>query len=65
MGPCGGGMRRGGGRYPGYGQGFGFGGRQFISPKNELAALEAEEQDLEEQLAIIKEEKEALKKEIK
>lgn len=60
MGPCGGGMRCGG-----CGYGFGFGGRRFVSPKNELSALEAEERDLEEQLEIIREEKEALKKEAK
>jgi hypothetical protein len=65
MGPCGGGMRRGGGCCPGCGRGFGFGGRQFISPKNELSALEAEKRSLEEQLAIVREEKEALKKETK
>ena len=62
MGSCQGGMGRGGN---GFGRGrFGFGGgRQFISPKNELAVLEAQEQDLEERLAMIREEKEALKKE--
>jgi len=57
LGPCGGGMRRGW-RYWG---GYGFGFRRFISPKNELAALEEEEKILEEELAAIKEEKAALK----
>ncbi|MBU4368989.1 DUF5320 family protein, partial [Patescibacteria group bacterium] len=36
LGPCGGGMRRGWGCRGGYGFGF----RRFISPKNEMAALE-------------------------
>jgi len=55
MGLCGRGM--------GYGRGFGrgFGFRRFISPKNELAALEDEEKILEEELAAIREEKVALK----
>jgi len=53
----GGGMRRGWGCRGGYGFGF----RRFISPKNELAALEDEEKMLEEELAAIKEEKAALK----
>lgn len=57
--PCGAGMRRGWGRRGGYGYGFGF--RRFISPKNELAALEDEEKILEEELAAIKEEIAALK----
>lgn len=61
MGPCEGGGYRGG---YGFRQG-GFGGRQFISPKNQMALLEAQERDLEEQLAIIREEKEALEKEAK
>jgi len=56
LGPCSGGMGRGWfGRY-----GYGFGFRRFISPKNELAALEEEEQMLEEELAYIREEKSAL-----
>ena len=42
MGPCGGGMRRGWGCW-------GCGLRRFISPKNELAALEDEEKMLEEE----------------
>lgn len=58
MGPCGAGMRRGWGR--GYGRGFGFGRRRFISPKNEMAALEEEEKMLEEELQAIREEKTAL-----
>ena len=57
LGPCGGGMRRGWGCRGGYGFGF----RRFISPKNELAALEDEEKILEEELVAIKEEKTALK----
>ncbi len=57
LGPCGGGMRRGWGCWGGYGYGFG----RFISPKNELAALEDEEKILEEELAAIREEKAALK----
>ncbi|MDP2709405.1 MAG: DUF5320 domain-containing protein [bacterium] len=52
LGPCGGGIGRGWG-------GFGF--RRFISPKNELAALEEEEKLFEQELAAIKEEKTALK----
>ncbi len=57
FGPCGGRMRRGCGCHGGYGFGF----RRFISPKNELAALEDEEKILEEELAAIKERKAALK----
>jgi len=57
LGPCGSGMRRGWGCRGGYGFGF----RRFISPKNEMAALEDEEKMLEEELAAIKEEKTALK----
>ena len=57
FGPCGGGMGRGWG----CGGGYGFGFRRFISPKNELAALEDEEKMLEEELAAVKEEKAALK----
>ena len=56
LGPCGGGMRRGWGCRGGYGFGF----RRFISPKNELAALEDEEKILEEELVAIREEKIAL-----
>ena len=55
MGPCGAGMRRGYGRWGGYGFG------RFISPKNELAALEDEEKMLKEELEAIREEKAALK----
>ena len=57
LGPCGGGMRRGFGCQGGYGYGF----RRFISPKNEIAALEDEEKILEEELAAVREEKAALK----
>jgi len=53
LGPCGGGTRRG--------WGCGCGYRRFISPKNELAALEDEEKTLEEELTAIREEKFALK----
>lgn len=58
IGPCGSGMgmRRGCGCQGGYGFGF----RRFISPKNELVALENEEKILEEELAAIKKEKVAL-----
>jgi hypothetical protein len=56
LGPCGLGMRRGLGCCGGYGY-----GRRFISPKNELAALEDEEKMLEEELSAIREEKAALK----
>ncbi len=56
LGPCGAGMRRGWG----WG-GYGYGARRFISPKNELAALEEEEQMLEAELEAIREEKAALK----
>ena len=55
LGFCGGGARQGWGCRGGYGF------RRFISPKNELAALEDEERMLEEELAAIKEEKAALK----
>ncbi len=58
FGPCGGGAQRGWGCRGGYG----FGSGRFISPKNEMAALENEEEILEEQLAAIKEEKIALAK---
>jgi hypothetical protein len=56
FGPCGGGMKRGWGCRGGYGY-----GRRFVSPKNELAALEEEEKMLQEELNAIKEEKAALK----
>ena len=57
MGACGngGGMRRGNGG------GFGQGRRRFISPINELSALEEEEKMLLEDLKVIKSEKETLK----
>ncbi len=50
MGSCGRGLGRGRGCC-----------RRFISPKNELSALEAEEKVLEEELKVIREEKAALK----
>lgn len=53
--------RCGNGNGMGYGCRNGFGFRRFISPKNELQALENEEKILLEQLEIIKSEKEALK----
>lgn len=61
LGPCGAGQRRGWGCRGGYG----FGYRRFISPRNEMSALDQEEQYLEEELRSIKEEKAALKKELK
>ncbi len=62
MGNCVGGAGIGGGGR-GYGcrNGNGFNSRRFISDKNELASLEYKEKALEEELAIIREEKEALK----
>ena len=57
LGPCGDGMRRGWGCWGG---GYGY-GRRFISPKNELVALEDEEKILEEELSAVREEKAALK----
>ncbi|MDD3774200.1 MAG: DUF5320 domain-containing protein [Patescibacteria group bacterium] len=53
MGPCGLGLRRGGG----------YGIRRFISPKNEIVALTEEQKILEEELKAVKEELETLKKE--
>jgi len=50
--------RRMGGCFGG-GQGRGR-GRRFVSPKNELGALEEEEKALEKELEIIREEKSAL-----
>ncbi len=53
------------------GRGMGLCGRRgmratrFISSKNELAFLEEEEQELERELEIIREEKIALKEELK
>lgn len=55
MGPCGFGRGRGWGYFGGYGM------RQFASPKNELAALENEEEMLKEELAAIHEEIVSLK----
>jgi hypothetical protein len=45
----------------GFGCGGGYGFRRFISPKNELAALEEEENMLKEELSAISEEKAVLK----
>jgi hypothetical protein len=59
FGPCGRGMGRGMGCFGGYGFG------RYISPKNELTALEEDERMLEEELAAIKEEKAALKDQLK
>jgi len=65
-GPMGQGPRTGRGMGPcgcGYGFGcgmMGFGRRRFISPRNEMAALEEEEKMLEEELAALREEKTAL-----
>jgi hypothetical protein len=53
------GMGRRGKCYSGYGQGR----RRFISPENELSALENEEKILLEDLELIKSEKKALKNE--
>ena len=58
LGPCGAGVRYGHHHWRG---GCGLGFRRFISPKNEMVALEEEEQMLEEELQAIKEEKAALK----
>ena len=49
------------GRRMGFGCRGGYGRRRFISPKNELSALEEEERILKEELEFIKAEKEALK----
>ena len=57
MGPCGAGNGMGRGCCGWCGQGR----RRFISPKNELSALENEEKMLLEELEVIKAEKEALK----
>jgi len=68
LGPCAGADRQGFGFGRGInrrGCGFGIGCRRFISPKNELAALEEEEKMLEEELALVKEEKDALKNQAK
>lgn len=68
-GPMGQGQRTGRGMgFCGTGRGVGrgysnrdtFGRRRFISPKNELSALENEEKILEEELAAVKEEKASL-----
>ncbi len=56
LGPCGGGMGLGRGCRGSYGY-----GRRFISPKNELAALEEEERMLTEELSAIHEEIATLK----
>ncbi|MDD4289803.1 MAG: DUF5320 domain-containing protein [Patescibacteria group bacterium] len=57
LGRCGNGMGIG------YGCRNGYGFRRFISPKNELQALEDDEKMLLEELEIIKAEKRALKNE--
>lgn len=57
IGSCGAGNRMGQGCCGGYGQGR----RRFISPKNELSALENQEKMLLEELEVIKNEKEALR----
>jgi hypothetical protein len=57
LGPCGGGLYRG----RGYSAGWNGFGRRFISPKNEMLALDEEEKLLEAELQAIKEEKAALK----
>ena len=58
MGNCGGGgLRRGGcGRWGGFGM-----GRRFYSPKNELSALQEDEQLLKEELMAVQEEMKAVK----
>lgn len=58
-GRCGNGLRRGRGCWSGYG----LSRNRYISPKNELAALEEEEKMLLEELEVIKAEKQALKSE--
>jgi len=60
---------------PGTGRGFGpcvnnwgcrgYGFRRFASPKNELASLEDQEKILEQELAIIREEKKVIKDQTK
>lgn len=55
LGPCGGGMRQGWGRWGD--RGF----RRFFSPKNERTSLEQEEKTLEEELKAVREEKAALR----
>jgi hypothetical protein len=59
LGPCGAGRayRRRWGRRGDYGLGY----RRFASPKDELAALEEEEEILKEELEVIRKEKENLK----
>lgn len=58
FGGCRGGVARG---YVGCcGRGLGYG--RYISAKNELAALEEDEKILEDQLALVREEKVALQK---
>jgi len=59
LGPCGAGMRHGWHHWGGAGC------RRFISPKNEMSALEEEEQMLEQELQAVKEEKAALQKQQK
>jgi len=57
MGNCEGGA----GKSYGCRNGYAFGSRRFISDKNELVSLEYKEKALEEELAVIREEKAALK----
>lgn len=61
------GFGRCGGSVGGFGGccGRGLGFRRFLSPKNELAALEKNEEILKNQLAVILEEKAALEKQQK
>jgi len=64
LGPCGAGRAWG----RGFGRGFAwrrYWGSPYLSPKNELKALEEDIQELEEELKALKEEKEALEKELK
>jgi hypothetical protein len=57
MGRCGSGMRQGScGHFGGFGM-----GRRFYSPKNELSALQEEEQFLRDELAAVQEEINAVK----
>jgi hypothetical protein len=67
MGNCAGTNRVGSRAGFGFGRGRGCGngqglGRSFVSPKNNLQALESEKQSIEEELEILREEIETLKK---
>lgn len=55
LGPCGRGLRRG----------YGFGFRRFFSSKNELEALNKEEEILKEELEMVRKEKIAIAEEQK